>query len=446
MEKIIKTKNRYIFTKIPAPGTKDIFKNIQKFESRSMHGQIPIAWSKAKNYSVYDIAGNKFIDFTSTIFVSNTGHSNDRIKKYIKDSLKNDFIHSYAYIHKLREKYLKKLVKFSGNGLQKAFLMSAGTEATEAAFKLMRMYGQKRKKRRLGIICFEGNWHGRTMASQMMSGNKQQSKWIGYRDKNIHHIEFPYPWVTDERQAEKFLNKSIKKLKRKINLKKDICGVMFETFQGWGAIFYPVKYIQMFAKICKKNDILIAFDEMQAGFSRTGKNFGFEHYSIKPDIICCGKGMGGGIAVSGVIGKKKIMDLPDVGNMSSTNSANPIACSAGLAVLEEIQKKKLTARSKKHGLYLHKGLHNISKKFPNLFDVYGKGLIASMVFNKKIKNINHKLKLVVENSMRNGLLLCYTGRESIKIGPPLTISTEALREGLKIIENSVGKIFPNGKN
>ena len=446
MEKIIKTKNRYIFTKIPAPGTKDIFKNIQKFESRSMHGQIPIAWSKAKNYSVYDIAGNKFIDFTSTIFVSNTGHSNDRIKRYIKDSLKNDFIHSYAYIHKLREKYLKKLVKFSGNGLQKAFLMSAGTEATEAAFKLMRMYGQKRKKRKLGIICFEGNWHGRTMASQMMSGNKQQSKWIGYRDKNIHHIEFPYPWVTNESEAEKFLNKSIKKLKRKINLKKDICGVMFETFQGWGAIFYPVKYIQMFAKICKKNDILIAFDEMQAGFSRTGKNFGFEHYSIKPDIICCGKGMGGGIAVSGVIGKKKIMDLPEVGNMSSTNSANPIACSAGLAVLEEIQKKKLTARSKKHGLYLHKGLNNISKKFPNLFHVYGKGLIASMVFNKKIKNINHKLKLVVENSMKNGLLLCYTGRESIKIGPPLTISTEALREGLKIIENSVGKIFPNGKN
>ena len=444
MEKIIKTKNRYIFTKIPAPGTKEIFKNIQKFESRSMHGQIPIAWSKAKNYSVYDIAGNKFIDFTSTIFVSNTGHSNDRLKRYIKDSLKNNFIHSYAYIHKLREKYLKKLVKFSGNGLQKAFLMSAGTEATEAAFKLMRMYGQKRKKRKLGIICFEGNWHGRTMASQMMSGNKQQSKWIGYRDKNIHHLKFPYPWLTNEREAEKFLDESLKKLKQKINLKKDVCGVMFETYQGWGAIFYPVKYIQMFAKICKKNDILIAFDEMQAGFSRTGKNFGFEHYNIKPDIICCGKGMGGGIAVSGVIGKKKIMDLPEVGNMSSTNSANPIACSAGLAVLEEIQQQKLTAKSKKHGLYLHKGLNDIKKKFPNLFQVYGKGLIASMVFNKKIKNINHKLKLIVENSMRNGLLLCYTGRESIKIGPPLTITTEALKEGLKIIENSVGKIFPDG--
>ena len=443
MEKIIKTKNRFIFTKIPAPGTKLIFKNIKKYESRSMHGQVPIVWSKAKNHSIFDIAGNKFIDFTSTIFVSNTGHSNSRIKKYIKKSLDNNFIHSYAYIHKLREKYLKKLVKFCGNGLQKAFLMSAGTEATEAAFKLMRVHGKKIKKRNLGIICFEGNWHGRTMASQMMSGNKKQREWIGYQDKNIHHLPFPYPWKTSEKDAEKFLEKSLKGLKKKINLKKDICGVMFETFQGWGAIFYPLKYIQLFEKICKKNKILIAFDEMQAGFSRTGKNFGFEHYKVKPDIICCGKGMAGGIAVSGVIGKKKIMDLPEVGDMSSTNSANPIACSAGLAVIEEIQEKKLTNESKKKGLYLHKELKKIQKKIPNLFNVYGKGLIASMVFDKKIFNINNKLKLVVEEAMKSGLLLCYTGRESIKIGPPLTITKEALDEGLLVIEKSVKKVFLN---
>ena len=337
MEKIIRTKNRLILTKIPAPGTNTIFKNIKKYESRSMHGQIPIVWSKAKNFNIFDIAGNKFIDFTSTIFVSNTGHSNSRIKKYIQKSFKNNFIHSYAYIHKLREKYLKKLVKFSGNGFQKAFLMSAGTEATEAAFKLMRMHGRKVKKRKLGIICFEGNWHGRTMAAQMMSGNKKQREWIGYQDKNIYHLPFPYPWLTNEKDSEIFLRNSLKTLKKKINLKKDICGVMFETFQGWGAIFYPMKYIQMFSKICKKNNIIVSFDEIQAGFGRTGKNFGFEHYKVKPDIICCGKGMGGGIAVSGVIGKKKIMDLPEVGNMSSTNSANPIACSAGLAVIEEIQ-------------------------------------------------------------------------------------------------------------
>ena len=151
--------------------------------------------------------------------------------------------------------------------------------------------------------------------------------------------------------------------------------------------------------------------------------------------------MGGGIAVSGVIGKKKVMDLPEIGNMSSTNSANPIACSAGLAVIEEIKVKNLTLESEKKGKVLHEGLNNLSKKFPNLFKVYGKGLIASMIFDSKISKINHKLKLLVEDAMKNGLLLCYTGRESIKIGPPLTINKDAIKEALEVIENSIQNIF-----
>ena len=185
--------------------------------------------------------------------------------------------------------------------------MSAGTEATEAAFKLMRMYGQKRKKRKLGIVCFDGNWHGRTMASQMMSGNIQQKKWIGFHDKDIHHIPFPYPWLIKDSNEEEFLKLSIRNLKKKLDLKKDVCGFMLETFQGWGALFYPKKYVKLLSKICKENDILLTFDEMQSGFGRTGKNFGFQHYGIIPDLICCGKGMGGGVALSGVIGKKKII-------------------------------------------------------------------------------------------------------------------------------------------
>ncbi len=440
-KKIIKTKNISISTSIPAPGTYDLIKKLNKVESRSMHGQLPIVWSKAKNFNVYDIAGNKFIDFTSTIFVANTGHSNDRIKQYISRSLKSNLIHSYAYLNKIRAEYIEKLIKFCGKGFEKAFLMSAGTEATEAAFKLMRMYGQKKKKKRLGIICFEGNWHGRTMASQMMSGNKQQKKWIGYHDKDVHHLAFPYPWLLKNGNEEEFLNKSIEKLKKKINLKNDICGIMLETFQGWGAIFYPKKYIQNLYKICKKNDILIAFDEMQAGFARTGKNFGFQHYDITPDLICCGKGMGGGVALSGVIGKKKIMDLPDIGNMSSTNSANPIACNAGLAVIEEILEKKLTYKARINGKLLHNNLLQISKELPDLINVYGKGLIAALVFDKKHKNINKKLKKLVELCIQDGLLLVYTGRESVKIGPPLTISSDAINEGCQIIKKNINLIF-----
>ena len=199
------------------------------------------------------------------------------------------------------------------------------------------------------------------MGAQMMSGNKEQREWIGYQDKNIHHIDFPYPWELKKITSKAFLHKSLRKLEKKINLNKDVCGFMLETFQGWGAIFYPEEFVQEISKICKKNKILLTFDEMQSGFGRTGKKFGYEHYNVVPDLICCGKGMGGGIAVSGVIGKK-IMDLPSVGNMSSTNSANPLACVAGKTVLDEIKNKKILIRVNQNGLFLKKGLDTIMRK------------------------------------------------------------------------------------
>ena len=437
----IKTKNRFIHTLIPAPGTKNLFKSLSKVESRSMHGQMPIAWDKAKNFNIFDIAGNKFIDFTSTIFVANIGHSNPRLIKYIKLALSKNFLHSYAYINKIREKYIKKLILFSGKNFQKAFLMSAGTEATEAALKLMRMHGQKQGKRKLGIICFEGNWHGRTMGAQMMSGNIKQKEWIGYQDPNIYHLPFPYPWILKNNESKKFLIDSLKKIEKKINLKKDICGVMIETFQGWGAIYYPKEYVKLLFKICKKNNILITFDEMQSGFARTGYKFGYEYYGVKPDLICCGKGMGGGIPISGVIGKKNIMDLPEVGNMSSTHSANPLACYAGLAVLEEINKKKLLQNTKDKEKILFKKLNQIKDKFPKeILYVQGKGLIAALIFNLRSKNnVKKILKLIVEECLKNGLLVVYTGRESIKIGPPLTITKEALIEGINVLDQAITK-------
>ena len=211
----IKTQNRLIKTRIPAPGTNKILKSLEKNESRSMQGQMPIVWSKADGHSLFDIAGNKFIDFTSTIFVTNIGHSNKNLIKNLKKTLDKKLLHSYAYLNDNRENYLKKLVKFAGKNFEKAFLMSAGTEATEAALKLMRLHGQKVKKKKLGIICIDGNWHGRTMGAQMMSGNKKQKEWIGYEDKNIHHIKFPYPWELEKINPKDFLNKSLEKLKKK---------------------------------------------------------------------------------------------------------------------------------------------------------------------------------------------------------------------------------------
>ena len=440
----VKTNFRKINSLIPAPGTKELFSRLSRVESRSMHGQLPIIWSKAKDFNVFDILDNCWIDFTSTIFVANVGHSNKRVVSAIKKTCEDPLLSCYAYSNPTRADYLEKLINFAGGNFEKAFLLSAGTESTEAALKLMRMNGQKTGKKRLGIICLENNWHGRTLGSQMMSGNKSQKEWIGFHDKDIHHIPFPYPWEVNGDEIE-FLHSGLNNLaKQGINIKYDICGFMLETFQGWGAIFYPNKFVQEIERICRKNNILLTFDEMQSGFSRTGKNFGYEHYQVSPDLICTGKGMGGGVPVSGLIGRSEIMDLPDIGNMSSTHSANPLVCAAGIAVLEEIKTRKLNQECTIKGKILFDELEKLKIKFKkNITYLFGKGLIAAIIFKSSKKNESDSsfTSKIVEKCYQKGLLVVHTGRESIKIGPPLTIPIDALKEGISVIEESISEVL-----
>jgi len=440
----VETANRSINTALPAPGTKDILEKLDNVESRSMHGQIPIIWDSANNFNIFDIAGNKFIDFTSAIFFSNIGHSNLRVKDAMQAMLSKPIMGCYAYGNEIRAEYIKKLIEFCGPNFEKAFLLSAGTEATEAALKLMRLSGQSKKNNRLGIVAFENNWHGRTLGAQMMSGNLKQKEWVGYSDPDIHHLAFPYPWVLDGESGSDFFSRHMNKLlETGIDPKTDLCGMILETFQGWGAIFYPQDFVQAAKNFCTEHDIVLTFDEMQAGFARTGKAFGYEHYDVVPDLICCGKGMGNGYPLSGVIGKAEIMDLPDVGNMSSTHSANPMACAVGLAVLEEIESGNLIEESHRKGKILKEGLNNLKQESGNrIGHILGEGLILAILFQDPVSGEPDSLtaSLIAEKCYEKGLLVVHTGRESIKIGPPLTISDEALLEGLSVISESFMEI------
>jgi 4-aminobutyrate aminotransferase-like enzyme len=441
---LLNTKYRTITTPIPSPDTENIISELEVCESRSMQGQMPIVWDRAENFNIYDRHGNKWIDFTSTIFVANVGHGNQNVRNAVKEVLEKPLLHTYAYVNEERVRYQKKLIKYAGPPFEKAFLLSAGTEATEAALKLMRMKGQENNKRRLGIICIEGNWHGRTMGAQMMSGNPSQNKWIGYHDPNIHHIRFPYPWVLNGKKGKDFLEIELEKIQQSgISLDEDICGVMLETFQGWGAVFYPEDFVKAIKEICKRNSILLTFDEMQSGFARTGKKFGYEHYNVKADLLCCGKGIASGFPLSAVIGTKEIMDLPDVGNMSSTHSANPVVCAAGIATLEEIERLELVKEAERKGRILFNQLNELKNRYPERINyILGKGLIASVVFKDPRENIPDKLfpSYVCEKAMQKGLLVVHTGRESIKIGPPLTIADEALMEGVDVLEESIKEL------
>lgn len=436
----INTRNRRLRGWIPARGTSDLFDSLSNVESRSMHGQIPFAWSRARESTVWDLAGNKFIDFTSSIFVANVGHSNKKVLQAVSGSMRKGLISTYSYPTSIREKYLSELIRFAGEPFEKAFLLSAGTEATDAVFKLIKMHGSNKIGYKPSIIiAFEGNWHGRTMGAQLLSSNVKQKEWITDGGGDIVHLPFPLPWEVAENEGQEFFQNCLRLLSDKGYEASQIAGFVLESFQGWGALFYPNSFVQAIDKFCKSNNSLLAFDEMQSGFGRTGADFGFQHYGVKPDLIAVGKGMGGGFPLSGVLGRKEIMDLPDVGNMSSTHSANPIVCSAGLAVIREIESRQLSARSAELGKILQNRLERIQKENSDIIEsVQGKGLIAAIIFRESSQVAGAKTASeVVAKCLRMGLLLVHTGRESIKIGPPLVISKNALEEGLEILETAI---------
>ena len=435
----IATKYRTIKTEIPVPDSVSMLEKMYEIEAQAMHGQLPMVWDRADDFQIYDQWGNVWIDFTSTIFVANAGHGNKRIVKALKRVLDKPLLHTYTYASSERIDYLEYLIKNTPKQFEKAFLLSAGTEATEAALKLMRLNGQKQGKRKGGVICFNGAFHGRTMGAQMMTGNAPAKEWVGYQDPNIHHLNFPYPWEINNPQD--FFNTEIEQLlkDKDLDVNKDLCGFMLETFQGWGAVFYPKDFVQALMVFAKKHNMLVAFDEMQAGFGRTGKLFGFEHYEVKPDILCCGKGASSGLPLAIVLGSKEVMDLPDIGSMSSTHSANPLVCVAGHQNLKAMLEDGIISNSENLGKVFHQKLNEIKDKYPShLKYIFGKGLLAALIFmDKNNKPLSDLCDKISEKAFQKGLLVVHTGRESIKLAPPLSITKEAMLEGVEVLEQCI---------
>lgn len=440
--KKIKTKYRSIVTKIPVPESLPILERVYETESHSMHGQLPIIWDRAEGVQVYDSWGNKWLDFSSTIFVTNAGHGNKRIVEALNKVINKPLLHTYTFTSPERFEYLNYLIANTPKQFEKAFLLSAGTEATEATLKLMRLNGIKLGKNKGGILCFEGNWHGRTLGAQMMGWNPSQKEWIGYLDPNIYHLPFPYPWRNEAiDNPRKYFRDSIKELieKNNINPKTDLCGIMMETFQGWGAVFYPKEFVQEVSLFAKENDLLLTFDEMQAGFGRTGELFGYMNYGVEPDLLACGKGASSSLPLALVLGSKEIMDLPGIGSMSSTHSANPLVCAAGLANMQALIEDGMIENSKKLGVVFHEQLSLLQKKYSNyISSVQGIGLLAAVIFTDSHKKpLSELCDLISEKCLQTGLLVVHTGRESIKLAPPLVINQEELLEGVEAFSNAV---------
>ncbi|MBM4084983.1 MAG: aspartate aminotransferase family protein, partial [Planctomycetes bacterium] len=372
----VKTPFRRIVTQIPVPESLPVLERLRKYEPVSMSGQPLVVWDKAKGCNVFDKWGNMWLDWSSGVLVTNAGHCHPAIQKAVIAQARHGLLHNYCFPSDIRGRLAQRLVGLAPKPLTKAFILTTGAETTECAIKLGRTYGQKvGGPDKIGVVTFTHAFHGRTLGAQMAGGIPKLKEWVGKPPSGFYNVPFPDGFRCEDTSFDLFL----KTLKDLGVTGKDVCAVMTETYQGGGASFAPKDYIQKLAKWCKQNDALLVFDEVQAGFGRCGKLFGFEHYGVVPDLFCCGKGITSSLPLSALVGREDVMNLYGPGEMTSTHTGSPLCCVAALANIEVIRGEKLVQNAAKMGNLLHAELRKIQKKHSDIIGaVHGKGLVAGL--------------------------------------------------------------------
>ncbi|WP_294961209.1 aspartate aminotransferase family protein [Sulfurimonas sp.] len=447
--KNIETKHRKVCSPIPHPDSIEIMNDLRLYETDSMHDQLPILWDSAKDYQIFDGYGNCFIDLTSTIFVANIGHSHPRVVEAIENSCKKNLLNNYYYPSLERRDFVKKLIEVTPKQLDKCILYTTGSETTEAAFKTMRQNGRKIDNDKIVILSFDGSFHGKTTGSQQLGGKEGGKEWIVNQDKDIYHLPFPTEWYVKDSllDAGELFLRDLKTLEENgLNL-KNIAGIIMESYQGWGALFYPQSYIDAMVIWAKENKTLITVDEVQAGFGRTGKLFGFQHYNMEPDIVCMGKAISSSLPLSAIIGRANILNIDP--SMNSTHGGNPLACSASLASLNVLIDEKLVEQSKVKGKMLEKKLLSFQKEFPEIISYIScKGLVAAVFFVKLGTN-ELDIELVdslIYRAMLKGVNSVRTLSGTIKLGPPLSIPMDALSEAIDVYKECLIELLEERNN
>ncbi|MEX2213950.1 MAG: aspartate aminotransferase family protein, partial [Phycisphaeraceae bacterium] len=375
------------------------------------------------------------------VLVTNAGHNHPRVRQAMLDQIHHGLIHNYCFPSEKRSELSEALVEVAPQGLDKVFLLTTGSEATECAIKLARTHGLSRGgERKIGIVTFHNAFHGRTLGAQMAGGIPSLKQWIVNLDKDLVQIPFPDGYRNKDVDFSAFQ----KQLEAAGFTPDRVAGVMTETYQGGDSAFAPPAYIQALRRWCDEHDVVFICDEVQAGFGRTGRFWGFEHYGITPDLIACGKGISSGMPLSAVIGKAAIMDQYPPGSMTSTHTGNPVCCAAAMASLGAILDEGMVENAARLGEVLQEGLRRIQERFSkHIGAAMGKGLVGSLhvVVPGSTDPDKALATEIVRRCVEKGLLLFAPvgfGGASVKVSPPLCITEDAVREGLGVLEEAVG--------
>lgn len=439
----VDTRFRRIVTSLPHPESVSTLERLRRFEPQSMRGQPPLVWDRADDISVYDKYGNRWLDWSSGVLVANCGHGAAEVRRAIVEQVNSGLLHNYVFPSEERAALVEALAKVAPQELQKVFLLTTGSEATECALKLARAHGLSvGGPKKIGLVGAERGFHGRTLGAQQVGGIPGQKSWIVNEDPAILQVPFPDGYWTEDTGFDLFLRTLANRGMRP----QDVAGVMFETYQGVGPDFAPIDYVRRLAEWCKTNKVVLIFDEVQSGFGRTGKFWAFEHYDVVPDLICCGKGISSSLPLSAVIGREEIMDQFSPGSMTSTHTGNPVCCAAALASLQTILARDLVGNAARMGSVLEAGLRQIGKRHSEVVGHWTcRGLVGGVQLVKRGRkepdpDLAHA---VIEKCFHKGLLMFSpvgAWGQTVKIAPPLTIGGDALQEGIDVLDEALTEV------
>jgi 4-aminobutyrate aminotransferase len=427
---------------LPGPNARALIKRDSSVVSPSYARPYAFVMDHGVGSEVWDVDGNRFLDFMAGIAVTATGHANPKVVQAIQEQaaqfihISSDFYHTKMI--ELAEK-LNEIAPFDEAAM--TFLTNSGTEAVETAIKLARWHTG-----RSNFIGFTGAFHGRTMGAVTFTASKATYHSGFYPVMpGVVHAPFPNPYrpVLERKPGEDYGETVVRYIDEQILgpilSSEAVAGVLVETIQGEGGYIVPSPgFFPALRKLCDKYGILLIVDEVQCGMGRTGKWWAIEHFGVEPDILTIAKGIASGMPLGACVARKSVMDW-ERGAHGNTFGGNPVACAASLATIDLIQNEYME-NAAEVGQYALDALEEIQARHPSIGDVRGKGLMIGVEFVKDRATKEPATELndrIVQLAFERGLLTLSCGTSAIRISPALSVSKPEIDEGLQIFEGAI---------
>ena len=371
----------------------------------NLYQRFPVTIEKGHGAHVWDINNKEYIDCMGGYGVALVGHRNERVVNAIKSQIdKIITVHSSLY-SKTREEFLETLFKISPKGLTQAHLNNSGAEAIEAAIKFARKFTGKK-----GMVAMNGSYHGKSMGALSLTFNPKYRKSFQPLVEKVSFSSFG----------------NIESLRSKID--DDTAFIILEPIQGESGIHVaPDGFLQDVRKLCDENEILLIFDEIQSGLGRTGRMWAADHWNTVPDILCIAKGIAGGVPMGVTMVRPDILNCISKGEHSSTFGGNPLSCAAGTATIQALTQDNLVQNADTMGKLFTDGLEKLKEKHNIIREIRGKGLMIGIELKFEVKDI------LMEGIEKN-LLLLYSGRNILRLLPPLVITKDDVTKSLETLD------------